>query len=95
MTIGTALLHAKSIGVRNFRDKVSRLIKRHQIFIVTEHGNPTSVLLPYGDMLEIVDILDELKDGGALKIIAAGRKAVRRSTKGILASKVFMKKEAA
>lgn len=95
MTIGTALLHAKSIGIRNFRDKISQLIKKHQIFIVTEHGSPASVLLPYEDMLEIVDILDELKDRRALKIIAEGRRAIRRGTKGILASKVFTKKEAA
>lgn len=93
MTIEKALLHAKSIGVRNFRDKISQLIGSRQIFIVTEHGSPTSVLLPYENVLEIVDILDELKDKGALKVIAEGRKAIRRGVEGILASKVFMQKE--
>jgi len=92
MTLGNALLKAKSIGVRNFRDKVSRLIHTHEIFVVTEHGSPTSVLLPYDDVLEIVDVLDELRDKDALKAVAQGRKAIGRGVKGILASKILKKK---
>ena len=89
MTLGKALLKARTIGVRNFRNKLSRLIHTHEMFVVTEHGSPTSVLLPYNDVLEIVDILDELRDKDTLKAVAEGRKAVGRGVKGILASKIF------
>lgn len=92
MTFGNALLKAKTIGVRNFRDKVSSLIRTHQMFVVTEYGSPTSVLLPYNDALEIVDILDELRDKEYLKAVSQGRKAIGRGAKGILVSKIFKKK---
>ena len=92
MTVANALLKARSVGVRNFRDKLSRFIKKHELFIVTEHGEPTSVLMPYEDMLEIVDVLDELQDKETLKTIAEGRKAINAGRKGILASTLFKKR---
>ena len=61
------------------------------MFVVTEHGQPTGVLLPYENILEIVDILDELRDKSTLKDIALGRKSISRGAKGILASTVFKK----
>ena len=92
MTLGTALLKARTIGVRNFRDKLSGLIHTREMFVVTEYGSPTNMLLPYGDVLEIVDIMDELRDKDVLKAIAQGRRAINRRAKGILASKAFKKK---
>ena len=92
MNLGKALLKARSIGVRNFRDKVSSLMHSHEMFVVTEHGRPTSVFLPYDDALEIVDILYELRDKNTLKVVAQGRKAISRGTKGVLASKILKKK---
>lgn len=89
MSISNALLRAKSIGVRNFRDRASRFIRKHEFLIITEHGTPTSVLLPYTDVLEIVDILEELEDRKTVKIIAEGRRAIKKGAKGILASKAF------
>lgn len=89
MTLANALLRAKSIGVRNFRDGISRFIKKHQLFIITEHGSPASVLLPYNDILELVDVLEELEDKETLKTIARGRKFIRKGAKGILVSRSF------
>jgi PHD/YefM family antitoxin component YafN of YafNO toxin-antitoxin module len=83
MTASKALLRAKNVGVRNFRNGVSRFVREHAFLVITEHGRPESVLMPYNDMLEIVDVLEELEDRQALKTIAAGRKAIRRGAKGI------------
>ncbi len=91
MTISNALLRAKSVGVRNFRDGVSHFIGKHEMFIITEHGNPTSVLLPYNDVLEIVDILEELEDKKVLKLVAEGRRAIAKGARGISASASFKK----
>ena len=89
MTISNALLRAKSIGVRNFRDGASRFIRKHEFLIITERGAPASVLLPYNDILEIVDILEELENKKILKTIAEGRRSIHRGAKGILASKAL------
>jgi PHD/YefM family antitoxin component YafN of YafNO toxin-antitoxin module len=89
MTISNALLRAKSIGVRNFRDGASRFIRRHEFLIITERGAPASVLLPYNDVLEIVDILEELEDRKTVKTIAEGRRAIRKGAKGIPVSKAL------
>ena len=92
MSISRALLKAKTIGIRKFRDKLSKLMKTHEMFVVTEHGHPTSVVLPYNDIMEIVDILDELRDKNAIKAVTSGRKSISSGVKGILAKTVFKRK---
>ena len=91
MRFGKALVKAKRIGVRRFRNNLSKIVKKHEMFVVTDHGTPASVLLPYDDILEIIDILDELRDKVALNAVALGRKSIAARTKGILASKILKK----
>ena len=93
MTIAKALLNARSIGVRKFRDKLSSFINEDALFVITEHGHPVKVLLSYEDMLEIVDVFDELQDKKTLKIVAEGRKAIKKRAKGISTLTVFKKKK--
>ena len=52
-------------------------------------SSPEYALVPYNDIMEIVDVLEELEDSTLLKTIAEGRKAVRRGAKGILFSNVL------
>ena len=92
MTLGTALLKAKTVGVRSFRDKVSQFIHAHKMLVVTDHGNPTSVLMPYDDVLELVDVLEELQDKETLATVAEARKSIKRGSKGVLASDILKKK---
>ncbi len=93
MRFDKALLKAQKIGVRKFRDSISKFIHTHQMFVLTEHGTPTNVLLPYNDALEIVDILDELRDKDTLKAVSSGRASIKRGVKGIPASTVLKKKK--
>ena len=93
MTVASALLKARNIGIRRCRNNLSRLIKKHEFLIITDRNNPESVLVPYNDMLEIVDVLDELQDKKTIEAIAEGRKAVRAGTKGISVSKIFKKRK--
>lgn len=86
MTLSKVLLRAKNVGVRNFRNSVSRFVRNHAFLVITEHGKPESVLMPYNDILEIVDVLEELEDTKTLKTIAEGRRAIRRGAKGVLFS---------
>lgn len=89
MSISKTLLKARSIGIRNFRNSASKFIGKHQFLVITEHGTPASVLLPYNDVLEIVDILEELEDKKTLKAVTAGRRSIKKGAKGILAAKIF------
>ena len=89
MTVGGALLNARHIGVRELKAHLSSRLKGRMPLIVTEHGEPTRVILSYRAMLEIVDILDELQDKQALLNIQEGRKAIRDGAKGTPVSELF------
>ena len=89
MTIAQVLLRAKNIGVRNVRDTLSKLVRTKQLCVITEHGQPASVLLPYDDMLELADIMDELQDEKTIQAVLEGRKAIARGAKGIDVEEAF------
>lgn len=89
MTIETALLKAEHIGIRELREHLSERLKRNTPLIVTEHGTPKKVIFSYQDLLELIDILEELRDQELLEIVRQGRQAIRRGGKGILVSRSF------
>lgn len=84
-----ALLKAEHIGIRELREHLSKELKRDAPLIVTEHGTPKKVILSYRDLLELIDVLDEFRDRELLESIQAGRKAIRKGTKGISVSRLF------
>lgn len=89
MSVATALLSAKHVGVRELREHLSQRLKGKRPLIVTEHGTPTKVILSYQDMLELIEILDELQDRQTLETVQEGRRAIKRGTKGIPVSELF------
>ena len=89
MTVTTALLGARHIGVRELREHLSKRLKGNKPIIVTEHGTPTKVIFSYSDMLELIEVLDELQDRGALENVREGREAVKHGTKGLPVSNLF------
>jgi len=91
MVVARALLNAKNIGVRRLKNKLSYFINKNELFIVTEYGSPAGVYVPYEEMMEIVDVLDELQDKEAIEAVAEGRKAVAAKRKGISVHKIFKK----
>lgn len=51
------------IGIRKLRESLTKVVQNDKkTFFVTSHGKPVKVLLPYGMLLEILEVLDELKD---------------------------------
>ena len=91
MSIATSLLKADYVGVKEFRAHLSKILKGHKPCIVTDRGHPTNVLLPYSDMIELADILDELSDPETIETIKQGRKAIESGAQGIPVSKLFKK----
>jgi len=58
MGIATDLLKADHIGIRELKKKLSASFLKKPL-IITDRRMPVSVNLPYSDMLELIDILDE------------------------------------
>lgn len=92
MTLAAALLRAPRIGAREFRNKACSFINMGKAYLITEHGHPAGVFLPYQDALELVDIVDELNDKKVLKMIAEGRRAIRKGARGRLLSDSLKKR---
>ena len=86
--IATDLLKAQHIGIRELKEHLSTKFL-HETLVITDRGAPISVNLPYSDMLELTDILDELADLETITTIQEGRKAIKRGSKGIDISNLF------
>ena len=89
MTVATALLNAKYIGVWELREHLSKRLKGSKVIVVTEHGTPTKVILAYQDVVEMIEVLDELRDKAAIRSVQEGRKAVRAGAEGIPVHRLF------
>ena len=79
--IASDLLKANHIGIREMKEKLSKAFLEDPL-VITDRGVPVSVNLPYEEVMELIDILDELSDQETLATIAQGRKAIKRKAKG-------------
>jgi len=66
--------NGKHIGVRELRERLSKVIKSRQAFFVTDHGKPVKAMIPYDTFLELLEMLEELKDKALMQEIGQGRK---------------------
>lgn len=73
MSSANLLRKAKPINVREAQAHLSKLIRSKSPSMVLSHGKPVSFLVPYEDMLDLVESLDELKDKKLLGEIAKAR----------------------
>ena len=88
MSIAADLLKANHIGIRDIKEHLStRLLK--DILVITDRGAPVSVNLPYSDVLELIDIIDEAADLETIATISKGRLAIKGGAKGILVANLF------
>lgn len=73
MTAVSLLRKAKPVNVREAQAKLSQLIRSKSPSMVVSHGKPVSFLVPYEEMLDLLEMLDELKDTRLLREIARAR----------------------
>ncbi|UCE18708.1 MAG: type II toxin-antitoxin system Phd/YefM family antitoxin [Gemmatimonadota bacterium] len=83
MRIASAILKAERVGIRNLSENLSKLLNEGKPYVITDHGKPKQVLLPYDEMMELIDILDELSDPETLSLIKEGRKDIASGKAGI------------
>lgn len=88
MSIATDLLKAEHVGIRDIKEHLStRLLK--DILVITDRGIPVSVNLPYSDVLELVDIIDEVTDLETVAMVSEARKAIREGLRGVAVANLF------
>lgn len=68
------------IGARELRERLSHVIKSNKPFFVTDHGKPVKVMVPYAAFLELLEMVEELKDHALLREVARGRVEYARGT---------------
>jgi antitoxin (DNA-binding transcriptional repressor) of toxin-antitoxin stability system len=73
MTTAALLRKAKPVNVREAQARLSKLISSKMPSLVLSHGKPVSFLMPYDEMLDLVEMLEDLKDQKLLKEIAKAR----------------------
>jgi len=90
VSIATNLLKAHHIGIRDLKEHLSTKFL-NKFLVITDRGTPVSVNLPYSDMLELTDILDELADLETIADVQNGREAIKAGAKSISVSNLFNK----
>lgn len=90
MNISTDFLKAQRIGIRDLKEHISTKYLSG-ILVITDRGTPISVNLPYSDLLELIDILDELADIETVEAVVKGRESIKKGAKGVSVSKLFSK----
>lgn len=90
MTAASLLRKAKPVNVREAQAQLSKLIRSKSPSMVLSHGKPVSFLIPYEEMLDLVDTLDELKNKKLLSEIERARTEYRQG-KAVPAERVFKK----
>ena len=90
MKIAINLLKARHIGVRELKGTLTtRLLKAP--LVITDRGIPVSVSLPYSDILELIDILDEIGDTQTVETVLEAKEAIKAGGVGIPVSNLFKK----
>jgi prevent-host-death family protein len=89
MNIATEILKSEHVGIRELKKHLSEYINEEKLIVVTKRGKPVEVLLPYEDLLELTDIIDELSDPDALQLVSEGRKAIKKGNKGISVKEII------
>lgn len=90
MTALSFLRKAKPVNVREAQARLSQLIKSKSPSMGVSHGKPVSFLVPYEEMLDLVELLDELKDRKLLEEIARARADYAKG-KSVPAERLFRK----
>ena len=78
MSASHFLQKAKIVNLREAHAQLSKLIRSKTPSMVLSNGKPVSFLVPYEDMLDLVEILDELSDKKLLGEIKRARKEYAR-----------------
>ena len=78
MTVMGLVREGMHIGVRELRENLARVLKSPRTYFVTDHGKPVRAVLSYPVLLELLEMLEELKDKNLIREVSQGRDEYRK-----------------
>jgi PHD/YefM family antitoxin component YafN of YafNO toxin-antitoxin module len=63
----------KYIGVRDLRANLAKVMQSKNAYFVTDHGKPLRAVLNYETLLELLELVDELKDRELVRAVKESR----------------------
>ena len=89
MTTATDILKAPHVGVRDLRIHLADRLKTRKPIVVTDHGAPKKIILEYGELVELIETLEDMQNPGLLRAIQESRKAIAEGKEGIPVTHLF------
>ena len=77
MTVMGFVKDGMHIGVRELRENLAQVLKSPRTYFITDHGKPVRAVLSYPVLLELLEMLEELKDQNLIREVSQGREEYR------------------
>lgn len=77
MTVMGLVREGRHIGVRELRENLARVLRSPRTYFVTDHGKPVRAVLSYPVLLELLEMLEELKGKNLIREVSQGREEYR------------------
>ncbi|MCX5794177.1 MAG: type II toxin-antitoxin system prevent-host-death family antitoxin [Elusimicrobia bacterium] len=69
------ILKARHVGVKELKNNLSMLLRTHKPIVATDRGQPAYMLIPYDEMVDLLEMLEESRDQALVAMVQSGRKA--------------------
>lgn len=85
------IMKAEHVGVRELKESMSRSVRMRKPRIVTVNGKPAQFMIPYQDMVELLEMFEEFKNDRIRTEVRNGRAAYRETGRGVSAKRLWEK----
>lgn len=72
------LMRAEHVGIRNLKNRLSAYLGTGKPLVATDRGTPKYYLIPYAELVELVEMLEEAGDPALVARVRDARQAYRR-----------------
>ncbi|MDD5629799.1 MAG: hypothetical protein PHU21_12085, partial [Elusimicrobia bacterium] len=69
------ILKARHVGVKELKNNLSIIFRTRKPIVATDRGQPAYMLIPYDEMVNLLEMLEESRDQALVSLVQSGRKA--------------------
>ena len=70
---------ANYVGVREAQTSLSRILRSHRPAVFTSHGKPLAACIPFGQLVDLLELVQDLEDRALADEVARARSEYRRT----------------